>query len=267
LTSYDGLIMVNIEQHQVKNRELRYIHGTQGFVRTKGGWLLMPRQSIYALVDLYGFESARLMSSSTFGRCGIHIERKWNRAKITNRNETTAVLLREGDLVRLEVGNPNLDKKGVKVLHIGDKYLVLNKRKLLKTKGISYIDPRSDNIRSFFREVEIPETGLVLKPGNLFVGLTKETIKMKSGQHAHVFSHNPQVLKHLSSTFVHPGFNGKLAIEHLVTGRVRVKPGDEIALLQPFETGVVQMYKGRYQGQKSARPKKRSLKINNVKNK
>lgn len=215
----------------------------------------MPGQSIYALVDLRGFESARFMSTSTFGRCGIHIERKWDRAKITNRNETAAVLLREGDPIRLETGNPRLKKEGLKVLHVGNKYLVLNKRKLLRTKGISYIDPRSDKIRGFFREEQIPENGLDLKPGNLFVGLTRETVKMRKGQHAHVFSYDPQVLKHLSSMFIHPGFNGRLAIEHLVTEKVIVKPGDEIALLQPFETGVVHAYQGKYQNQKSARPK------------
>ena len=64
-------------QHWMKKRKLEYLHGKQGFVRTNGGWLLMPGQSIYALVDMKGFEGARLMSTSTFGRCGIHIERKW----------------------------------------------------------------------------------------------------------------------------------------------------------------------------------------------
>ena len=114
-----------------------------------------------------------------------------------------------------------------------------------------YIDSKLDNL---MKEIEIPETGLVLQPGVLYIGSTIEStytdkfVPMLSGRSS---IGRLGIDIHKTAGFGDIGFNGKWTLEIAATIPVKIYPEMEICQIYFDEpTGDANiMYNGRYQNQ------------------
>ena len=137
-------------------------------------------------------------------------------------------------------------------LRLGDSLLVYEP---LTTNGFNPerfepLDMRKENPTI---EVGIPDDGLVLEPGVLYLGRTIECIG--SNAFVPIVEGRSSVGRlgihvHVTAGFCDLGFKGTITLEIHVIHPVRVYPG--VAICQAYflePRGEIELYKGRYQGQ------------------
>ena len=129
-------------------------------------------------------------------------------------------------------------------VHLSNKLKVYNNNAVLDLKGTN----------SDFREITIPEDGLILLPNTLYIGSTVE--KISSDKYISAIDGRSSVGRlgmqvHLTAGFGDIGFSGTYTFEIVVTQPLRVYPNFKIAQVY-FEKPVGKvnfLYKGRYQNQ------------------
>jgi deoxycytidine triphosphate deaminase len=259
------------------------IHG-EGFVKHKGGYLLFPQSFMRAEIllkdippELRKSPLMQVCSSSTFARHGVEIGRSMSEFQrsfekgvvpkiielgLVNFNRFP-VLVREGDPVRVMSDlhafagtRGSVNSK----LRLGNEVLELNARKMpvvrVGGKHVSYLDPRLKGKDSPFAPRGIGR-GLDVKIGDFIVVLSRDEVSVPKDRFGHL-SIARDGLHHLSAKFLHSGFRGKVALEFMVHDNFTLKPGDVVAnlhLIRPHGAVELKQYKGKYQEQKTAKPK------------
>jgi len=112
------------------------------------------------------------------------------------------------------------------------------------------LDMRKDNPVKRF---SIPEEGIVLYPGILYLGRTVERIRSDlfvpqvTGRSS-VGRLGVQV--HMTAGYIDPGFDGTITLEILVAHPIRIYAGERVCQVYFTRTeGEPHLYRGRYQGQ------------------
>lgn len=133
----------------------------------------------------------------------------------------------------------------------------------LKAYDSNYtLDLKTQN--NHFDEIVIPQDGIILQPGRLYIGATQEIIssdKFISAIDGRSSIGRLGMQIHLTAGFGDIGFNGTYTLEITVVQPVRIYPGFEIAQVY-FQKpcGKINfLYKGRYQGQKNPTESKSSV--------
>lgn len=118
------------------------------------------------------------------------------------------------------------------------------------------LDPRRNNR---FHTIRIPETGLVLQPGRLYLGRTMEYTE--SPCHIPLYDGRSSlgrlgVASHVTAGFGDLGFCGKWTLELSVVQPVRIYPGMRVGQLSwHCPNGMIMdRYHGKYQGQGDVQP-------------
>lgn len=118
------------------------------------------------------------------------------------------------------------------------------------------LDPRRNNR---FHTIRIPEAGLVLQPGRLYLGQTVEYTE--SPCHIPLYDGRSSlgrlgVASHVTAGFGDLGFCGKWTLELSVVQPVRIYPGMRIGQLSWHNPNgmIMDRYHGKYQGQEDVQP-------------
>jgi deoxycytidine triphosphate deaminase len=256
----------------------------EGFVKHRGGYLLFPHSLLRAEIllkdippELRKSPLMQVSSSSTFARHGVEIGRsqtefyhsvtKWVVSHklgvgLVNFNRFP-VLVREGDPVR--VMNDLHAFAGTRgsinsKLRLGNEVLELDTRKMpvarVGGRRVPYLDPRLKGKDSPFVPRDIGK-GLDVRIGDFIVVLSQDEVNVPKDRFGDL-SIARDGLHHLSTKFIHSGFKGKIALEFMAHDNFKLKPGDIIAnlhLIKPHEMITLKQYKGKYQEQKTAKPK------------
>lgn len=105
---------------------------------------------------------------------------------------------------------------------------------------------------NYTRDLTIPHSGLILRPGHLYLARTVETIG--SNKYVPMVEGRSSCGRlglqvHMTAGFCDIGFKGTITLEMTVVYPLRVYPGVPVAqvfFLKP--EGAIQLYEGRYQG-------------------
>ena len=166
------------------------------------------------------------------------------------------------DEIHIEPYDPKLVGPNSVDLRLGDKLLVYENgleriegqkpglRQYAYTKPAQPLDMRKENPTS---DLEIPEEGLVLQPGVLYLGTTIECIG--SNAFVPIVEGRSSIGRlglhvHVTAGFCDLGFRGQITLEIHVIHPIRVYAGTPICqayFLTP--QGEIELYKGRYQDQ------------------
>lgn len=128
-------------------------------------------------------------------------------------------------------------------------------RKLAEAEASLHGSPLDMRAGSTVRELAIPENGLVLYPGILYLGRTIE--RLGSDVYVPIVEGRSSmgrlgVQVHVTAGFCDLGFHGTITLEITVVHPVRVYAGERVC--QVYFTrpeGEVELYTGRYQGQEA----------------
>lgn len=154
--------------------------------------------------------------------------------------------------------NPN--SYNIKLSNILKKY---------NTSGKHVLDVYSNND---YEEKIIPGTGLILRPGILYIGSTEEIVssdKYVTGIDGRSSIGRLGISIHATAGFGDIGFKGSYTLEIFVIQPVRIYPGIEIGQIY-FEDVVGDvdfLYNGRYQGQIKPETSKMYIKNKDLNNK
>lgn len=130
--------------------------------------------------------------------------------------------------------------------------ITLNNKLKVYTEEV--LDSRKDNP---YKEIIIPEEGMILYPGELYIGATNEytethgLVPCIDGRSS---SGRLGISVHITAGFGDNGFDGIWTLEITVVKPVRVYPNMEIGQVyyQTIDGEPGPFYNGRYQGQKEA---------------
>ena len=130
--------------------------------------------------------------------------------------------------------------------------ITLNNKLKVYTEDI--LDCKKDNS---FKEVIIPEEGIVLQPNELYIGATNEyteTYGLVPCIDGRSSIGRLGICIHVTAGFGDNGFKGVWTLEITVVKPVRIYPNIEIAQIyfQEIEGEKAELYSGRYQNQKEA---------------
>ena len=131
--------------------------------------------------------------------------------------------------------------------HLGSKLLVYDGDPVLETRRANPT-----------REIEIPPEGVVLQPGQLYLGYTVE--KMGSSRYAPMMAARSSLGRlglfiFLNSGLGDIGFVGQWTLELFVIHPLRLRAGDRIGQLMFFQSvGELVQYTGKYQGSEGPQP-------------
>ncbi|MBR9689968.1 MAG: hypothetical protein GOV01_03670 [Candidatus Altiarchaeota archaeon] len=234
-------------------------------------------------------------STSTFGRCGINItheqgeyQKLLGMKKLPKKLRVVAenfgpvpVMIKKNDPVRvvnmietmlshgkLPKTKPRTDAVGSMIeLHAGNELLVLDPKKLpifklqhresKRTGEVPVLIPNKKVLASAYSTEKLPKEGIKLRAGQFVVFSVKEQIKMPKTSVGQVHSAHDN-LAHATSVWVHPGWEGRLALEFRTINPVTIKPGDTVAMMSmhnPQKDMSKKQYSGKYQRQKHIIPK------------
>jgi dCTP deaminase len=137
-------------------------------------------------------------------------------------------------------------------------------KKLSEAEASLHATPLDMRSGSTVRELVIPETGLVLYPGILYLGRTVE--RLGSDVFVPIVEGRSSmgrlgVQVHVTAGFCDLGFHGTITLEITVVHPIRVYAGERVC--QVYFTraeGDVELYSGRYQGQEAATGSRMHLK-------
>jgi dCTP deaminase len=120
---------------------------------------------------------------------------------------------------------------------------------ILKVYTEDCLDLAKDNPT---RMIYIPKEGIILKPGEIYLGSTEERIHAK--RHVPKLDGKSSIGRagisvHITAGYGDVGFNGNITLEITTTKRVRIYPGIRIGQIR-FETvsGEIVPYAGNYKG-------------------
>ncbi len=103
--------------------------------------------------------------------------------------------------------------------------------------------------------IEIPETGILLEPGKLYLGSTVEKLKLPKdiGAYADGRSSTGRIgmFVHVTAGWCDPGFCGSVTLEIVTTVPLIIYPNMECGQFIFERTTLSTGYKGRYQNQES----------------
>lgn len=139
------------------------------------------------------------------------------------------------------------------VAHLGSNSYDVTLNNILKVYNQKILDADSVYLDSDLRDVIIPEIGIVLEPGELYLGLTNEVIgsdkflPMLEGRSS---MGRLGVQVHQTAGFGDAGFFGRWVLEITVTKPVRIKPNIKIA--QMYFTKISGKVKTLYKDKKDA---------------
>jgi len=131
----------------------------------------------------------------------------------------------------------------------------------LASKLLIYTDPILDVKRnSPTTEINIPEEGFVLRPGELYIGSVNEFTKA-DGFMGVLYGKSSLgrlgLMAHVCAGLVDSGYNGNLTLELVVTKPLRIYPDMRIAqIVYSREEGAPLAYQGKYQGDTKAQASK-----------
>ncbi|MBV1849563.1 dCTP deaminase [Catellatospora tritici] len=109
-----------------------------------------------------------------------------------------------------------------------------------------------------YDEIEIPEEGYILEPGECYLGATMEVFG--SLHYASLVTGRSSigrkfVTNHITAGLIDQGFFGNITLEIVAQKRTRVYPGMRFGQIFWFTTaGTPLLYEGKYQGQRGPTP-------------
>lgn len=155
-------------------------------------------------------------------------------------------------LNQINKGNITIEPFDEKRINPNSYNITLNNKLKVYTEEV--LDCRKNNP---YKEVIIPEEGMILYPGELYIGATNEYTETHGfvpcidGRSS---SGRLGISVHVTAGFGDNGFNGIWTLEITVVKPVRVYPNMEIGQVyyQTIDGEEGPFYNGRYQGQKEA---------------
>ena len=153
-----------------------------------------------------------------------------------------------GEEIKKKVENGLIEISPFNKTNVGPNSYNLALQPVLKVYKNHELDSRVNNP---FYEVEIPEDGLVLRPGTLYLGSTAE--RTYSPEHVPMIEGRSSIARlgmliHVSAGFGDIGYNGHWTLEITVVHPLRIYPGMKVCQVyfhQPV--GEVVPYYGKYQ--------------------
>lgn len=164
-------------------------------------------------------------------------------------------------LKQMKKGNLSIEPFDIKSLNPNSYNVHLSNKLKVYDKG-AVLDPKLEN--NCYKEIEIPQEGLILLPNTLYIGSIQE--RVKSDKFISAIDGRSSIGRlgmqvHLTAGFGDIGFNGNYTLEITVVQPVRMYPFYPIAQIY-FEKpdGKVDfLYRGRYQGQTNPTTSRSSL--------
>lgn len=118
-------------------------------------------------------------------------------------------------------------------LTLNKMYKVPDRARHIREYGDFFFDPKREN---FFIEEEMPESGMILNPNELYLYCCNETIGVKKNIRAKVEGKSSMgrlgLFIHVTAGFIDTGFVGSLVLEMVATVPIRVYPNQKICQVE-----------------------------------